>query len=130
MVELQGVVAFANFEHRASGPQAAKAVYEQALASSQQQDQQKDSSSSKRRSSGSGGGSSSSSRGFLYVLYANFLRQVSGQFVVSTLMPSGWRLPPACVLQRVVPLFGPSCLLDATGGLTVNQDQARWSSPC
>jgi hypothetical protein len=97
VVGLQGVVAFANFEHRASGPQAAKAVYEQAIASSQQQQQeqqQKDSSSSssssKSRSSGSGGVSSgSSSRGFLYVLYANFLQQVGGQLLAWGLMQLG-----------------------------------------
>jgi hypothetical protein len=82
----QGVVAHANFEHRTSGPAAAKAVYDQALARDQQQQQgqEQQGEGGKRSGSngknGSSGGSSSSSSssaaGFLYVVYANFLRQV------------------------------------------------------
>jgi hypothetical protein len=79
---LQGVVAHSNFEHRTSGPAAAQAVYDQALARDQQQQQAeggKSSGSNGKSGSSNGSNGGSSAAGFLYVVYANFLRQV-GRF--------------------------------------------------
>lgn len=93
----QAVVAFANFERRVSGPQAAAAVYQQALKQQQQQQQQEGKHDSKDSSSGS---SVSSSRGFLYVVYANFLRQV-GSGVCSAMIVLVGGDSAACALLRM-----------------------------
>lgn len=79
---LQGVAAAANFERRVGNAAAAAAVFDTALQQQQQQQQEQKEREQPQEEDGkeeaSGKGSPSSDvQGYLYLMYASFLRQVS-----------------------------------------------------